>query len=115
MIFRPDMVAAILAGTKNVTRRISNDGICVCRYQFGRTYAVQPGRGQAAVARIRITSEPRLEKVSEITEDEARREGFASIAEFRGRWLELHGGEWEDRVGPWLLGPLVWRIEFELA
>lgn len=44
------------------------------RWEVGRTYAVQPGRGQKAIARIRIT-DIRREPLQAITEAEAEAEG----------------------------------------
>jgi hypothetical protein len=45
----------------------------------------------------------RLERVADLGEDEARREGFASPEEFRAAWTALYG--WDERA--WW-----WRVEF---
>ena len=45
----------------------------------------------------------RLERVADLSDDEARREGFASPEEFRAAWTALYG--WDERA--WW-----WRIEF---
>ena len=45
----------------------------------------------------------RLERVADLGEDEARREGFASPAEFRATWTALYG--WDERA--WW-----WRVQF---
>jgi hypothetical protein len=112
VIFRPDMAQAILEGRKTVTRR-PRTGRTVgnrwqndpCRYREHRTYALQPGRGQRAIARIRILS-VRPEALHELTDDEVRREGFASRGEFEQTWLSIYGRS--NYLDP------VWRIEFEL-
>ena len=49
-----------------------------------------------------------MEKVGNITEDDARREGFASIAEFADAWRAING----SRSSGW---DSVWRVEFEVA
>jgi uncharacterized protein YhfF len=89
------------------------------KYQVGKTYAIQPGRGKKAVGRIRITA-IRLENLHDITEEDARAEGclgyignlddgdYMSPREaFKDVWIELHG--WRG----WLDNPEVWVIEFE--
>ena len=48
------------------------------QWEIGRTYAVQPGRGKPAVARIRITN-IRQERLCDITAADARAEGFSGI------------------------------------
>lgn len=69
-------------------------------------YAVQPGRGKRSVARILVVS-VRPEMIGTISQAEAEREGFRSVAEFVARWLSLYGSvAWTDPV---------WRIEFELV
>jgi hypothetical protein len=106
VIFHPDLVAKVLDGSKTVTRRPAR-GLCVCTYEVGRTYAVQPGRGKHALGRIRILATTGWERITDITDAEAVREGFADAQAFLARWREMY-----PRPG---LDDLVWRIEFELA
>ena len=93
MIFSPDLAAKVMDGTKTVTRRRLHGR--PIRDQVGRTYAVQPGRGQKAIGRIRITA-VRTERLGDITMAEAHREGFPetgnSIWAFIYYWERLHGG-----------------------
>lgn len=72
----------------------------VPKYIVGKDYAVQPGRGQKAVGRIRITG-IRRENVRKISDDDARAEGFASRNAFLYLWQLMHD---EDDA---------WVIEFE--
>lgn len=58
-------------------------------YAVGKTYAVQPGRGQKAVARIRITS-IRREDVRYISEADAIAEGFFDTFAFLWTWTQMH-------------------------
>jgi hypothetical protein len=48
----------------------------------------------------------RVERLHEITEEDARREGVADRAAFAAKWREIYGAE------PWDSNPWVWRIEF---
>lgn len=59
-------------------------------YVIGNTYAVQPGRGKKAVARIEITG-IRQEDVRHISCEDAKAEGFEHPFEFLCKWSEMHG------------------------
>ena len=117
MIFKQEMVDAILSGRKTVTRRPAkfrqvDEGTrnersewLPCRYEAGKTYAVQPGRGKKGVARIRVLSVTRS-YMHELDDAEVRAEGFDSTAAFQRTWLDIYGrGSFLDAV---------YRIEFEL-
>lgn len=110
MIFGLARIPAILDGSKTVTRRPAKKdhaGYLPCRYRPGRTYAVQPGRGKATVARIRVT-DVRMEPLSGVySPGEAQAEGFASVEEFCDYWLRLHGDMNAETV--------IYRIAFELV
>lgn len=118
MIFKPEMVEKILAGEKSVTRRPVKPGNSLhgpdcrpCKYKVGKDYAVQPGRGQKAVARIRVVAvqrtalEPSNYTLSLLVR-EGRREGFADWQAFRDYWRALYRSFDATQ--------LVDRIEFEL-
>jgi len=53
------------------------------------TYAVQPGRGKTAIARIQITN-IRCEDVRHISRENAKAEGFKNRLEFLGTWVSMH-------------------------
>ncbi|MFQ3567608.1 MAG: ASCH domain-containing protein [Aggregatilineales bacterium] len=109
----------VLSGDKRQTRRLikpgqqlAEDGRAILNgqravYQVGRTYAVQPSGRQKAVARIVLTG-LRKERVSAISEADARAEGFPSREAFLAMWRVIHG---EDAD----LNCDVWVFEFELA
>ena len=105
MIFQPELVELILAGRKTQTRRLA--GINDCRYQVGRDYAVQPGRGKKGVARVLVTA-VRRETEGDISLADARAEGFKNRTEFRRYWTALYGR-------PSVPGRRVWVISFELV
>src|SRR5689334_12977544 len=58
-------------------------------YVVGKTYAVQPGRGKAAVARIEII-DIKSEDVRQISEADAKAEGFANKLLFLVTWCKMH-------------------------
>lgn len=101
MIFKPVLLKAIFDGRKTMTRRPG-----VTRYEVGKRYAIQPGMARPMVGRIEIVS-IRTEFLGNITEDEARREGFDSRSAFVDYWTDLYGGFGGDGV--------VTRIEFQLV
>lgn len=110
MTFRPALAAMVAAGEKTVTRRLTStnprspwfDG--GCSLVVGRDYAVCPGRGKNAICRVLVTSVT-VQELGYLTDDEARREGFANAFEFEDAWKAINGSY--DRHTK------VWRIEFE--
>jgi hypothetical protein len=109
MIFQPDLAAKVLDGSKTVTRRKPG------KYRAGCSYSVQvpitdgpgKGRGGKQLARIGGVLDVSLpEPVGRVDRDEARLEGFDSVADFVAYWRSLYG-EWDPMR-------LVERIEFVL-
>ena len=86
MIFKEVLLAKVLDGTKTMTRRSATGR----RYHVGRDYAVQPGRGKFAVARVRVTG-TRTEFLGDISYPDALREGFRSTVQFASYWFDLYG------------------------
>lgn len=149
MQFRPEHISLILAGKKTQTRRVckqketasetvhvdtwttdidavydANDRV---RWEVGYTYAVQPGRGKPAVARIRITG-IRQERLQDISPDDVWAEGIRCSVDHgpldigfnQDVWdLEVYRLLWDDinrKPGTrWRDNPRVWVIEFELV
>lgn len=58
-------------------------------YIVGKDYAVQPGRGKPAVARIRVTG-LRREDVRVISGIDIKAEGFNSYRDFMWTWISMH-------------------------
>jgi hypothetical protein len=52
VIFRPDVARLILRGGKTVTRVPLKPGEGRAPFRVGHSYAVQPGPGRAALARV---------------------------------------------------------------
>lgn len=112
----------ILSGSKVQTRRVIradeqavrglyNKIVAVmqgdrAKWQVGHEYAVQPGRGRAQIARIRIV-QINSEYITRISLHDALQEGFASRQDFFRTWQQIHG--------PNSMELRVWVIHFELV
>ena len=108
--FRADLAAAVMAGEKTVTRRLCSDNPRSpwwrqeCALKLGKDYAVQPGRGKPAIGRAVVRS-VRREPLGHLDVAEARREGFASVAEFEATFAGINGA-YDPTVE-------VWRVELQ--
>lgn len=63
------------------------------QWQTGKDYAVIPGMYNKSIGRIRIT-DIRREDVRQISEEDARAEGFNNRFEFFGVWMSLTTRKW---------------------
>ena len=112
MNFRPELAAKVMSGEKTVTRRLVSDNprspwyVDRCGLRVDHTYAVCPGRGKAAIGRVRVLSSQRV-RLAAVSDDEARREGFADAREFWAAFDAINGSA---DLGGW-----VWRIEFRVV
>jgi hypothetical protein len=139
MLFKPDMLRAILADEKTQTRRMVRSDDCtpsrwkaaagdpvpvevvwqdgesvsavLCdgprlRYGVGKTYAVQPGRGKPAVARILVEQIRYCARADTLGEDDAHAEGFEDAAAFRAYYARLNGADALDKP--------CWALTFHL-
>jgi len=124
----------VLDGTKTQTRRPVKPGEtawwplgeyyinsvtdrnCRLKWELGRSYAVQPGRGKKSVGRIRILK-IRRERLWDIQDEDIRAEGVLTEntldttiwGDFMALWAEIYKKKpyrWEDN-------PEVWVLEFE--
>lgn len=63
------------------------------RFEVGKTYAVQPGRGQKSIGRIRLL-EIRRERLQEISLEDIEAEGITTPEEFARIWGEAITHSW---------------------
>ncbi len=96
-------LAKVLDGTQTQFRRPVERRYV---YLVGKVYSVQAHMSEDTVASIKITS-VREQPLGAVTEDEARAEGFDSLAAFKESWGE--------RFGPFDPALEVWRVEFRLV
>lgn len=111
MIFTEDNADLVLAGKKTMTRRRLSENTRSpwfkdrCGLTIGQDYAIRPGRNEAAIGRVEITSIAK-EMLCRISDEDARREGSLSRQSFFTSWRLLHDG----------LNPFeyVWAVGFKL-
>lgn len=82
MIGFPNGVLSVMHGDKS-------DEKWNVKYQVGKAYSVQPGRGKKAIARIEIT-DIHYEDVREISDEDVKAEGFDSTTQFLETWTQMH-------------------------
>ena len=90
------------------------------KWIIGHSYAVQPGRGKKALG-YRKLIDIRLERLQDITEEDAIAEGctpcmamdgtllYSARSDYQLVWIRLHAKSYEQ----WAANPLVWVLEFE--
>lgn len=125
MQFRPELAQKILTGEKTMTRRIVKPGEylynpmpsvkmvisknAAIKWITGQTYAIQPGRGMAAIGRFKLL-DIRREQVQDITLEDAIAEGirgrnlhdvFAANGQFLRRQYEWR---WDYECETWKQG-----------
>ncbi len=76
------------------------------KYRVGKTYAVQPSRNAASVARIHLLG-IKCERAGDASLADAQAEGYASREDFFAQWQAIHGADKLDLA--------VWVLIFELA
>lgn len=112
----------VVAGAKTATRRLireadaavygpAGDIVAVThngrvKWRVGATYAVQPGRGQPQIARIRLLSIAR-QRLTDCTRQDAVAEGFPDRQAFFAAWQDIHGAASLDQE--------VWVLAFALV
>jgi hypothetical protein len=137
MLFTPENAKKVMAGQKTQTRRPCQDGDKGIsleinglyfavennlrkKWQVGKTYAIQPGRGKLSIGRVLLKSIKR-ERVNEISADDAFYEGVRMptlpnetpgkfVSAFRDLWDSIYSGGMAFETGP-----MVWVLEFEVA
>lgn len=102
MMFDVYTVSQILSGNKSVTRRIPSGKRPAVP---GKIHKLKVDRTKNTYGSILI-NDCRIEKLSDLTEEEAIREGFNSKEHYMNYFRHLNGNVEEDQ--------LVWRVEFEL-
>ena len=100
-MFNKDLLEMVLSGAKTQTRRRHKHAL-----RKGRIYAVKRNWLETTGDYIRITK-VFPQKLSDITQEEAIKEGFSSFDKFRDAWIRINGS-WDPEM-------VVTVYEFELA
>lgn len=101
MKFRPELFEKVRSGEKTVTRRLKSS------YDpFSKVMAVANTIDGNLSLPIMVLS-VREEKLGDMTDGEAVREGFRSVMDFKKYWIEVLGYSWSHYSH-------VYRIEFTL-
>jgi hypothetical protein len=125
MIFTEPLHSLVLSGRKTQTRRpvqpsdvwqpnahtgeitmVQSRPWHRTRFFVGHDYAVQPGRGKKSTGRIRVTRLRYVAQAMDISEADARAEGFETPDAFREKWREMYG--------ELALACPCWALDFEL-
>jgi hypothetical protein len=101
MMFKKGLIDMVISGRKTQTRRLHKNVLKV-----GRIYSVKRSWYKNTDQYIQITK-VYSQKLGDVSEEEARKEGFGSLDEFRDVWIRINGG-WDPEME-------VTVYEFELA
>lgn len=91
------------------------------KYEVGKTYAIQPGRGKKAIGRTLPIREIRRERVQDISDRDLRAEGMGTDYRDGEGYLHILGyfemfkRTWESLYCPpydWVSDPWVWVLVF---
>jgi hypothetical protein len=99
VIFRPDVARLILRGGKTATRVPVKPGEGRPPFRIGHSYAVQPGPGRAALARV-VVLEAEHELLGDVGFEQARAEGHRTTDDFKVAWVRQHDRAWLRRQEP---------------
>src|ERR1051326_64058 len=75
----------VMDGSKTLTTRRAfkyPDGHWHCNQVVGRSYCVQAHYGKRSIGRVKLTEVTWRERVRDISEEDGRSEGFASVEEY---------------------------------
>lgn len=83
----------MLDGTKVQTRRTHKH-----TWKIGKTYSIRDKWFSKPQGHILITRKFK-QRLSDITEEDAKKEGFTGIEEFKQAWTEIYGpGSWNPNL-----------------
>lgn len=103
ILFKREHVAPILAGTKTQTRRTW----ARCRVKAGSVHMLKTGFGKDdSFAHVRI-KDARQEPLGDITEADAKAEGYPSIAAYIEAFERIYRTTWDPAL-------VVWVVDFAL-
>jgi hypothetical protein len=105
MLFKRPLLNKILKGEKTQTRHPINRKKGIPDYHVSQKVGMRAGYTKFE-AYVIITKKFR-QKLGDISEEDARKEGFASVEDFKQTWIKLYGS-WKPSI-------VVWVYEFKLV
>ena len=105
MMFKKACAEQVLTGVKTCTRRPLKTGRLRRVFDVGKEYTVLVGYRDFGV-KIKVFERYR-QALGQMTEQDAVKEGFTSLAEFQAAWKEIYG-----KYDPL---EVVWVYEFKLV
>ena len=93
--FKWRYIPLIRRGLKTETRRLRRP-----RLRVGGIYPLRVGR-RLLPDRVRVLK-IYSQRLGEVTEEDARREGFKSLMEFRRAWIDIYQS-WDDEQRIWVV------------
>lgn len=100
-LFKHDLLEKVMEGRKTQTRRIHKR-----MWKVGRTYGIRTAYYERSRASIAITGRFQ-QRLGDITKEEATKEGFRSLEEFKEEWIKIYGS--------WTPNQQVTAYEFHLV
>jgi hypothetical protein len=91
MMFKKELLDLVVSGRKTQTRRLHKRLL-----KDGRIYALKRSWIESTGDYIKITRVTH-QKLGEVTEEEAGKEGFSSLEEFRNVWIRINGS-WDPEM-----------------
>jgi hypothetical protein len=91
-LFKKQLLAKVLDGSKVQTRRTHKS-----EWTIGEKYGVRTGWLAKAEGYIVITRKWR-ERLGDISQEDVRKEGFSTNAEFKEEWTKINGSWDPDRI-----------------
>lgn len=88
MLFKRHLAAKVRTGEKTQTRRTSK-----IRYREGSIQPIQESYNQKAKDHIKINKRYE-QRLGDMTEEQAKAEGFQSLSEFKKEWVEITKQQW---------------------
>ena len=99
LLFRKSIAQKIVDGAKTATRRPSRPMV-----RAGGTYRIRVGFFSYLQERIKV-NDLYLQRLGDMTHQDALDEGYSSLEKFKREWEELYGR--------WDVEEAVWVVEFE--
>ncbi|KYH37131.1 MAG: hypothetical protein AYL28_005480 [Candidatus Bathyarchaeota archaeon B23] len=95
LAFKRRYISLIRSGVKIETRRLRRP-----RLRVGGIYPIRVG-GELLPDRVRVLK-IYPQRLGEMTEEEARREGFKTLEEFRRAWVNIYN-HWDADLRVWVI------------